>query len=153
MLAFQFVFNTPKPVFSVIKHTYHVQKKSCDIVFQQRQIHLTGFVLQFFRQSHNPNILNQIPLFNLNTITCISNRFCDMDFEAYGKYYLTPSINNIQEKACIPTLWVAYHDDKPVQYSRSPNSYGHSRRYGKLHFKYNRVIPIIDTNNISSSST
>jgi len=60
------------------------------------------------------------------------------------------SINNkIRSKQTLKTillnLWVAYHDDKPVNYSRSPNSYGHSRRYGKLHFKYNRVIPIIDT--------
>ena len=47
-------------------------------------------------------------------------------------------------KTILLNLWVAYHDDKPVNYSRSPNSYGHSRRYGKLHFKYNRVISIID---------
>ena len=60
------------------------------------------------------------------------------------------SINNkVRSKETLKTillnLWVAYHDDKPVNYSRSPNSCGHSRRYGKLHFKYNRVIPIIDT--------
>ena len=48
-------------------------------------------------------------------------------------------------KTILLNLWVAYHDDKPVQYSRSPNSYCHSRRYGKLHFKYNRVVTIIDT--------
>jgi len=59
------------------------------------------------------------------------------------------SINNkIRSKETLKTillnLWVAYHDDKPVNYSRSPNSYAHNRRYGKLHFKYNRVISIID---------
>ncbi len=48
-------------------------------------------------------------------------------------------------KTILLNLWVAYHNDKPVNYSRSPNSYAHNRRYGKLHFKYNRVITIIDT--------
>ncbi len=48
-------------------------------------------------------------------------------------------------KMILLNLWVGYHFDKPINYSRSPNSYAHNRRYGKLHFKYNRVIPIIDT--------
>lgn len=48
-------------------------------------------------------------------------------------------------KMILLNLWVSYHCDRPVKYSRNPNNYSHSRRYGKLHFKYNRVIPIIDT--------
>jgi len=34
--------------------------------------------------------------------------------------------------------------DKPVRYSRDKNRYTKDRRYGKLHFKYDRLIPIIN---------
>ncbi len=33
--------------------------------------------------------------------------------------------------------------DKPVRYSRDKNRYTRDRRYGKLYFKYDRLIPII----------
>ena len=48
-------------------------------------------------------------------------------------------------KQILLNLWIAHQEDKPLMYSRSPNSYSRSRRYGKLHFRYHRVIPIIDT--------
>ena len=48
-------------------------------------------------------------------------------------------------KMILLNLWVSYHCDKPINYSRSPNNYSHPKRYGKLRFKYDRVIPIIDT--------
>ena len=47
-------------------------------------------------------------------------------------------------KMILLNLWVSYHCDKPLKYSRNPNNYSHSKRYGKLHFKYNRIILIID---------
>jgi hypothetical protein len=48
-------------------------------------------------------------------------------------------------KQILLNLWIAHKEDKPLKYSRSPNSYSRSHRYGKLHFRYHRVIPIIDT--------
>ena len=48
-------------------------------------------------------------------------------------------------KLILLNLWVAYHSGVPVYYSRNPNNYLPSRRYGMLHVKYNRFIPIIDT--------
>ena len=48
-------------------------------------------------------------------------------------------------KQILLNLWIAQQEDKPLMYSRSPNSYSRSRRYGKLHYRYHRVIPIIDT--------
>jgi len=47
-------------------------------------------------------------------------------------------------KLILLNLWIALHENKPLKYSRSPNSYSIPRRYGKLHFRYNRIIPIID---------
>lgn len=48
-------------------------------------------------------------------------------------------------KLVLLNLWVAHHSGVPVYYSRNPNNYLPSRRYGMLHVKYNRLIPIIDT--------
>jgi len=48
-------------------------------------------------------------------------------------------------KLILLNLWKAQQEDKPLKYSRSPNSYSHSRRYGKLHIKYDKIIPIVDT--------
>jgi len=47
-------------------------------------------------------------------------------------------------KTILVNLWIASKEGKPLMYSRSPNSYSRSRRYGKLHFRYNRIIPIVD---------
>ena len=46
-------------------------------------------------------------------------------------------------KQILLNLWIAHQEDKPLMYSRSPNSYSRSKRYGKLYFKYNRIISII----------
>ena len=47
-------------------------------------------------------------------------------------------------KTTLMNLLRAHHLDKPVRYSRDKNRYTKDRRYGKLHFKYDRLIPIID---------
>ncbi len=48
-------------------------------------------------------------------------------------------------KLALLNLWVAYHSGVAVYYSRNPNDYLSSRRYGMLHVKYHRLIPIVDT--------
>jgi len=47
-------------------------------------------------------------------------------------------------KTILINLSVAHNLDKPVRYSRDRNRYTRDRRYGQLHFKYDRLIPIID---------
>lgn len=45
-------------------------------------------------------------------------------------------------KTTLMNLIRAHQLDKPVRYSRDKNRYTKDRRYGKLHFKYDRLIPI-----------
>ena len=47
-------------------------------------------------------------------------------------------------KTTLMNLIRAHQLDKPVRYSRDKNRYTKDRRYGKLHFKYDRLIPITD---------
>jgi hypothetical protein len=47
-------------------------------------------------------------------------------------------------KTILLNLIDAHHLDKPVRYSRDKNRYTRDRRYGLLHYKYDRLIPIID---------
>ena len=47
-------------------------------------------------------------------------------------------------KTTLMNLIRAHQLDKPVRYSRDKNRYTKDRRYGKLHFKYDRLIPIIN---------
>ena len=48
-------------------------------------------------------------------------------------------------KIIILNLFIAYKLGMPVRYSRNRSRYSRNKRYGKLFFKYDRVIPIIDT--------
>jgi hypothetical protein len=48
-------------------------------------------------------------------------------------------------KTLLLNLWINHLADYPTMYSRSPNQYSMAKRYGKLFFKYNRVIPIMDS--------
>jgi len=48
-------------------------------------------------------------------------------------------------KLVIINLWISYKTGIPIKYSRDRNSYLSHKRYGKLHIKYKRLIPIIDT--------
>ena len=48
-------------------------------------------------------------------------------------------------KLTLLNLWVGLQQGVPVYYSRTANDYSRSSRYGLLHVKYNRLIPIIDT--------
>jgi hypothetical protein len=48
-------------------------------------------------------------------------------------------------KLLIINLWLSYRTGIPIKYSRNRNSYLSHKRYGKLHIKYKRLIPIIDT--------
>jgi hypothetical protein len=48
-------------------------------------------------------------------------------------------------KMIVINLWISYQTDTPVRYSRDRNRYLSHKRYGKLHIKYNRLIPVIDT--------
>ncbi len=47
-------------------------------------------------------------------------------------------------KTVLLNLIHAHHFDKPVRYSRDKNRYTRDRRYGQLHYTYDRLIPIID---------
>ena len=47
-------------------------------------------------------------------------------------------------KTVLLNLELARRLNVPVRYSRNKNWYSHDARYGKLHFKYGRLIPIID---------
>lgn len=47
-------------------------------------------------------------------------------------------------KLIIINLYCAYEAGVPLRYSRSKADYAHDKRYGKLHIKYSRVIPIFD---------
>ena len=47
-------------------------------------------------------------------------------------------------KTILINLFQAHILDKMVRYSRDSNWYNHDRRYGKLYFKYSRLIPLID---------
>ena len=53
-----------------------------------------------------------------------------------------------RQKEALKTILInlirAHQLYKPVRYSRDKNKYTRDRRYGKLHFKYDRLIPIID---------
>ena len=48
-------------------------------------------------------------------------------------------------KTVLTNLYHAHRNDKPVRYSRDKNHYTSDRRYGQLFFKYDRLIPIIDS--------
>ena len=48
-------------------------------------------------------------------------------------------------KLVIINLWISYKTGMPIKYSRDRNRYLSHKRYGKLHIKYKRLIPIIDT--------
>jgi len=48
-------------------------------------------------------------------------------------------------KTIIVNLWIGKQMDAPIRYSRNKNKYVSDNRYGKLFFKYNRLIPVIDT--------
>lgn len=48
-------------------------------------------------------------------------------------------------KLILLNLWMSNQLNRPVMYSRSPNSYSRARRYGKLYFKYNRIVKMTDT--------
>jgi hypothetical protein len=47
-------------------------------------------------------------------------------------------------KLVILNLWVSSKTGLPTKYSRCPNSYTPPTRYGKLHIRYSRLIPVID---------
>ena len=47
-------------------------------------------------------------------------------------------------KTVLLNLELARRLNVPVRYARNKNWYSHDARYGKLHFKYGRLIPIID---------
>ncbi|MEA1946320.1 MAG: hypothetical protein U9N83_03335, partial [Thermodesulfobacteriota bacterium] len=48
-------------------------------------------------------------------------------------------------KTILINLWIGKQMDAPIRYSRNKNKYVSNNRYGKLFFKYNRLIPVIDT--------
>ena len=48
-------------------------------------------------------------------------------------------------KQVIINLWISYRTGLPIRYSRNRNDYTDHERYGKLHIKYKRLIPIIDS--------
>jgi len=48
-------------------------------------------------------------------------------------------------KIVLINLYQANQLNRPVRYSRDKNSYTCDRRYGQLFFKYDRIIPIIDS--------
>jgi hypothetical protein len=56
--------------------------------------------------------------------------------------------NKTRTKEAINTilinLWIGKQMDIPINYSRNKNNYVSDKRYGKLFFKYNRIIPVID---------
>jgi hypothetical protein len=47
-------------------------------------------------------------------------------------------------KTILINLWLGRLIDKPVRYSRNKNFYTRDRRYGKLFFKYDILLPLID---------
>ena len=47
-------------------------------------------------------------------------------------------------KTILINLWIGKQMDEPIRYSRNKNNYVSDRRYGKLFFKYSRLIPVID---------
>ena len=47
-------------------------------------------------------------------------------------------------KIILINLIVGYESGVAIRYSRRKSSYSKNRRYGKIFFKYDRVIPIID---------
>ena len=47
-------------------------------------------------------------------------------------------------KTILINLWIGKQMDVPIRYSRNKNNYVSDNRYGKLFFKYNRLIPVID---------
>ena len=48
-------------------------------------------------------------------------------------------------KLVIINLWISYKTGIPIKYSRDRNRYLSHKRYGRLHIKYKRLIPIIET--------
>ena len=47
-------------------------------------------------------------------------------------------------KQVVINLWISYRTGLPIRYSRNRNDYTVHERYGKLHIRYKRLIPIID---------
>ena len=56
----------------------------------------------------------------------------------------TPSKTKAAIKTILINLWFARFMGKPIKYSRDRSAYTRDRRYGKLFFKYDRMIPVID---------
>jgi hypothetical protein len=48
-------------------------------------------------------------------------------------------------KAILLALWLAHLMGAPVRYSRRKNDYVRDVRYGQVYFKYDRIIPLVDT--------
>lgn len=47
-------------------------------------------------------------------------------------------------KTILSNLYIAHFAGRPLRYSRSPNHYSSTRRYGKLHFKHSKVVGVMD---------
>ncbi len=47
-------------------------------------------------------------------------------------------------KLLVINLWLSYRNNRSLKYSRNRNDYLHPKRYGKLHIKYKRLIPVVD---------
>jgi hypothetical protein len=47
-------------------------------------------------------------------------------------------------KAILLSLWVAHLVGTPVRYSRRKNDYVRGTRYGKIFFKFDRILPLVD---------
>ena len=47
-------------------------------------------------------------------------------------------------KTILLNLYHARECERPIRYSRNKNDYTRDRRYGQLHFKYDRILPLID---------
>ncbi len=86
---------------------------------------------------------------SLNTYRSKSRRLRALDNRLFDE--IAPLIkvsSKYRQKEALKTILInlfkANQLGKPVRYSRDKSRYTRDRRYGQLHFKYDRLIPIID---------
>nr|CBX28423.1 hypothetical protein N47_G37470 [uncultured Desulfobacterium sp.] len=79
---------------------------------------------------------------NLRTLT--NNIFEEIE-ETLVKKFKSPDRAKQSLKMVLINLWIANLMGMPVRYSRSRSDYVHDARYGQLFFRFDTLIPVIDS--------
>ena len=86
---------------------------------------------------------------HLDVYSSKSIRLCRMLDQIYGEIERVIKISSRKRtrdalKTVLINLWFGWFMGKAVRYSRDRSAYTRGSRYGKLFFKYDRLLPVID---------